>query len=254
MDCAFRQKGRAERATNESSTFALWDANNGSGAIPQLKGAKAFTFAEVNKYTNKFSETNNIGTGGYGMVVASMDWPQVTKYKALVSAMELARDSSMRCCCMKWTRSASWLIHPCLSFTGRKLHATCNIRCGSEEASYSFLPGDRGSTDKSGNVLPGTVLDTKICHPTEFDFYCVVMLVSSLTKLLDVLKKTTRDGEPMLPKTVAEVKWIEVKDCISRTCSRSKLIEYAEEVSPLCTKVLAGLGWVWPGLTGFGPV
>ncbi|GJS60042.1 hypothetical protein Tco_0654826 [Tanacetum coccineum] len=29
----------------------------------------------------------------------------------------------------------------------------------------------------------------------------------------------------------------EVKDCISRTCSRSKLIEYAEEVSPLCTKV-----------------
>ncbi|GJX90741.1 PAZ domain-containing protein [Tanacetum coccineum] len=36
-----------------------------------------------------------------------------------------------------------------------------------------FFPvkhGDRGSTDKSGNVLPGTVVDTKICHPTEFDF------------------------------------------------------------------------------------
>ncbi|GJX90349.1 zinc finger, CCHC-type containing protein [Tanacetum coccineum] len=31
----------------------------------------------------------------------------------------------------------------------------------------------------------------------------------------------------------------EVKDCISRTCSRSKLIEYAEEVSLLCTKVMA---------------
>ncbi|PWA79139.1 leucine-rich repeat protein kinase family protein [Artemisia annua] len=65
---AFRQKGRAERATNESSPFALWDATNGSGAIPQLKGVKAFTFAEVSKYTNNFSETNNIGTGGYGMV------------------------------------------------------------------------------------------------------------------------------------------------------------------------------------------
>ncbi|KAG6682426.1 hypothetical protein I3842_13G141200 [Carya illinoinensis] len=25
--------------------------------------------------------------------------------------------------------------------------------------------------DRSGNVLPGTVVDTKICHPTEFDFY-----------------------------------------------------------------------------------
>ncbi|CAN6303362.1 unnamed protein product [Urochloa humidicola] len=26
-------------------------------------------------------------------------------------------------------------------------------------------------TDKSGNILPGTVVDQKICHPTEFDFY-----------------------------------------------------------------------------------
>ncbi|KAE8705605.1 hypothetical protein F3Y22_tig00110419pilonHSYRG00024 [Hibiscus syriacus] len=26
---------------------------------------------------------------------------------------------------------------------------------------------DRSKTDKSGNVLPGTVVDTKICHPTE---------------------------------------------------------------------------------------
>nr|GFC35811.1 probable leucine-rich repeat receptor-like protein kinase At5g49770 isoform X2 [Tanacetum cinerariifolium] len=56
----FRQKRRAKRATNESSTFALWDAKNGSGAIPQLKGAKAFTLVEVNKYTNTFLETNNI--------------------------------------------------------------------------------------------------------------------------------------------------------------------------------------------------
>ncbi|KAF6146533.1 hypothetical protein GIB67_008819 [Kingdonia uniflora] len=30
---------------------------------------------------------------------------------------------------------------------------------------------DRSSTDRSGNILPGTVVDTKICHPTEFDFY-----------------------------------------------------------------------------------
>ncbi|GKB60116.1 hypothetical protein Tco_0916302, partial [Tanacetum coccineum] len=44
----------------------LWEAYNGSSTIPQLKGAKAFTFVEV---------------------VASMDWPQVTKYKALVSAV-----------------------------------------------------------------------------------------------------------------------------------------------------------------------
>ncbi|GJY90118.1 PAZ domain-containing protein [Tanacetum coccineum] len=37
-----------------------------------------------------------------------------------------------------------------------------------------FFPvrhGDRASTDTSGNILRGTVLDTKICHPFEFDFY-----------------------------------------------------------------------------------
>ncbi|XP_024966717.1 probable leucine-rich repeat receptor-like protein kinase At5g49770 [Cynara cardunculus var. scolymus] len=65
---AFRQKGRAERANQESSPFALWDATNGSGAVPQLKGAKSFSFEELSKYTNNFSEMNNIGAGGYGMV------------------------------------------------------------------------------------------------------------------------------------------------------------------------------------------
>ncbi|XP_024545686.1 protein argonaute PNH1 isoform X2 [Selaginella moellendorffii] len=30
---------------------------------------------------------------------------------------------------------------------------------------------DTRTTDKSGNILPGTVVDSKICHPTEFDFY-----------------------------------------------------------------------------------
>ncbi|XP_020704040.1 protein argonaute 1B-like, partial [Dendrobium catenatum] len=30
---------------------------------------------------------------------------------------------------------------------------------------------DQHSVDRSGNILPGTVVDSKICHPTEFDFY-----------------------------------------------------------------------------------
>ncbi|KAL0441175.1 UNVERIFIED_CONTAM: protein argonaute 1 [Sesamum radiatum] len=30
---------------------------------------------------------------------------------------------------------------------------------------------DRHAVDRSGNILPGTVVDSKICHPTEFDFY-----------------------------------------------------------------------------------
>ncbi|KAJ4785439.1 Argonaute family protein [Rhynchospora pubera] len=34
-----------------------------------------------------------------------------------------------------------------------------------------LFPTDNRFADRSGNVLPGTVVDTKICHPTEFDFY-----------------------------------------------------------------------------------
>ncbi|KAF3591448.1 hypothetical protein DY000_02022141 [Brassica cretica] len=34
-----------------------------------------------------------------------------------------------------------------------------------------FFPTQADMTDKTGNVLPGTVVDTVICHPYEFDFY-----------------------------------------------------------------------------------
>lgn len=33
-----------------------------------------------------------------------------------------------------------------------------------------FVP-DRRFQDRSGNALPGTVVDKGICHPTQFDFY-----------------------------------------------------------------------------------
>ncbi|KAG5549941.1 hypothetical protein RHGRI_015041 [Rhododendron griersonianum] len=47
---------------------ASWDPNKNSGDVPQLRGARSFSFAELKKYTNNFSETNDIGTGGYGKV------------------------------------------------------------------------------------------------------------------------------------------------------------------------------------------
>lgn len=47
---------------------ASWDPNQSSGGIPQLKGARNFSFEELRKYTSNFSEVNNIGSGGYGMV------------------------------------------------------------------------------------------------------------------------------------------------------------------------------------------
>lgn len=46
-----------------------FDLNRSSGDVPQLKGARCFTYEELKKYTNNFSEANNIGSGGYGKVM-----------------------------------------------------------------------------------------------------------------------------------------------------------------------------------------
>lgn len=47
---------------------ASWDPYKSSGSIPQLKGARCFSFEELKKCTNNFSEVNDIGSGGYGKV------------------------------------------------------------------------------------------------------------------------------------------------------------------------------------------
>jgi len=48
---------------------ANWDLNMGSSSVPpQLTGARLFSFDELKKYTNNFSEANGIGSGGYGKV------------------------------------------------------------------------------------------------------------------------------------------------------------------------------------------
>uniref|UniRef100_A0A5B6ZQ21 non-specific serine/threonine protein kinase n=1 Tax=Davidia involucrata TaxID=16924 RepID=A0A5B6ZQ21_DAVIN len=65
---AFCQKRRAERADKQNNPFASWDSTKGSGDIPQLKGARCFSFEELKKFTNNFSEANAIGSGGYGKV------------------------------------------------------------------------------------------------------------------------------------------------------------------------------------------
>ncbi|KAI3773680.1 hypothetical protein L1987_48210 [Smallanthus sonchifolius] len=65
---AIRQKGRAEKAVQHNQPFALWDPTSASGGVPQLKGARSFTFEELRKYTDNFSETSQIGAGGYGNV------------------------------------------------------------------------------------------------------------------------------------------------------------------------------------------
>ncbi|XP_051132775.1 leucine-rich repeat receptor protein kinase HPCA1-like isoform X2 [Andrographis paniculata] len=64
----FRQKKRAETATKKSNPFATWDSNSNSGGVPQLKGARSFSFHELKKCTKNFSDDNDIGSGGYGKV------------------------------------------------------------------------------------------------------------------------------------------------------------------------------------------
>ncbi|CAN6252682.1 unnamed protein product [Urochloa humidicola] len=152
-------------------------------------------------------------------VVASQDWPEVTKYAGLVSAQahrqELIEDLyKVHQDPQRGTVSGGMIRDLLISFkksTGEKpqriifyrdgvsegqfyqvlLYELNAIRkaCASLEANYqpqvTFVVvqkrhhtrlfahnhNDQNSTDRSGNILPGTVVDSKICHPTEFDFY-----------------------------------------------------------------------------------
>ncbi|KAK9087044.1 hypothetical protein Syun_029438 [Stephania yunnanensis] len=152
-------------------------------------------------------------------VVASQDWPEVTKYAGLVCA-QAHRQELIQDLFKTWHDPVRGTVYGgmirdlLISFrkaTGQKplriifyrdgvsegqfyqvlLYELDAIRkaCASLEPNYqppvTFIVvqkrhhtrlfannhKDRSSTDKSGNILPGTVVDTKICHPTEFDFY-----------------------------------------------------------------------------------
>ncbi|KAI6694217.1 hypothetical protein NL676_021927 [Syzygium grande] len=152
-------------------------------------------------------------------VVASQDWPEVTKYAGLVCA-QAHRQELIQDLYKTWndpvrgTVSGGMIRDLLVSFrkaTGQKplriifyrdgvsegqfyqvlLYELDAIRkaCASLEPNYqppvTFIVvqkrhhtrlfannhRDRSSIDKSGNIMPGTVVDSKICHPTEFDFY-----------------------------------------------------------------------------------
>ncbi|CAA7410653.1 unnamed protein product [Spirodela intermedia] len=152
-------------------------------------------------------------------VVASQDWPEVTKYAGLVSAQvhrqELIEDLfKVYQDPVRGTVTGGMIKELLISFkraTGQKpqriifyrdgvsegqfyqvlFHELDAIRkaCASLEPNYqppvTFVVvqkrhhtrlfannhNDHHSVDRSGNILPGTVVDSKICHPTEFDFY-----------------------------------------------------------------------------------
>ncbi|KAG8065820.1 hypothetical protein GUJ93_ZPchr0004g38528 [Zizania palustris] len=152
-------------------------------------------------------------------VVASQDWPEVTKYAGLVSAQS-HRQELIQDLFKVWqdphrgTVTGGMIKELLISFkraTGQKpqriifyrdgvsegqfyqvlLYELDAIRkaCASLEPNYqppvTFVVvqkrhhtrlfannhNDQRTVDRSGNILPGTVVDSKICHPTEFDFY-----------------------------------------------------------------------------------
>ncbi|CAA7399444.1 unnamed protein product [Spirodela intermedia] len=152
-------------------------------------------------------------TPSIAAVVASMDWPEVTNYRCLVSAQtrrqEMIKDLFIP---PQGDRPVGGMIRDHLlafyqksrrkperiifyrdgvsegQFNEVLLYEMDAIRkgCLSLQAEYlppvtfvvvqkrhhtRFFPRDRANTDRSGNVLPGTVVDTGICHPTQFDFY-----------------------------------------------------------------------------------
>ncbi|XP_074294393.1 leucine-rich repeat receptor protein kinase HPCA1-like [Silene latifolia] len=62
------QKRRAEKAKQQTNSFVSWEKQQTDLGLPHMKGARYFSFKELQKCTNNFSEDNNIGAGGYGKV------------------------------------------------------------------------------------------------------------------------------------------------------------------------------------------
>lgn len=152
-------------------------------------------------------------------VVASQDWPEVTKYAGLVCAQahrqEIIQDLFKRSeDPVRGTQTGGMFRELMLSFyhnTRQKPERIIFYRDGVSEGQFSqvllyeldairkacasldqnYQPrvtfvvvqkrhhtrlfaqdhANKRSVDESGNILPGTVVDRKICHPTQFDFY-----------------------------------------------------------------------------------
>uniref|UniRef100_A0A0D9XQS7 non-specific serine/threonine protein kinase n=1 Tax=Leersia perrieri TaxID=77586 RepID=A0A0D9XQS7_9ORYZ len=65
----FKRKKRTQlQPQPRSPSYTSWDIKSTSISTPHLQGARVFTFDELKKITNSFSEVNDIGTGGYGKV------------------------------------------------------------------------------------------------------------------------------------------------------------------------------------------
>ncbi|KAK4424463.1 putative leucine-rich repeat receptor-like protein kinase [Sesamum alatum] len=55
-----------DNGQHTDSRATSWDLSRSGGRVPQVKGAICFSFDELKKCTDNFSEMNEIGHGGYG--------------------------------------------------------------------------------------------------------------------------------------------------------------------------------------------
>ncbi|XP_078436609.1 protein argonaute MEL1-like [Wolffia australiana] len=147
-------------------------------------------------------------SGSIAAVVASTDWPEISRYSCLLSAQpprqEIIADlcksvenSMIRKHLLKFYQKVRRKPDRIIfyrdgvsegQFNEVLLYEVDAIRkaCATLEENYfprvtfivvqkrhhtRLFPLDNKDADRSGNVLPGTVVDTGICHPTQFDFY-----------------------------------------------------------------------------------
>ncbi|XP_020575967.1 protein argonaute MEL1-like [Phalaenopsis equestris] len=177
------------------------------GSIPVISEEPSIIFGADVTHPAPGEDSSSIAA-----VVASMDWPYVTKYKCLLSAQQRTREIIEKLYTKTDDGVPGGMIRELLfafhKATGRKPNRIIFYRDGVSEGQFNIVltseldairracasiqegylppttfivvqkrhhtrlfPENTKMADRSGNILPGTVVDTKICHPNEFDFY-----------------------------------------------------------------------------------